>query len=95
LPEAISARLGNKVKLSWKLSSVSKLDGGEYSLKYETPEGVVSLKTKTVVMTIPSYVASTLLRPLSAAAADALSNFYYPPVAAVSISYPKEAIRSE
>ncbi|KAK7269541.1 hypothetical protein RIF29_22272 [Crotalaria pallida] len=95
LPEAISARLGNKVKLSWKLSSISKLDDGEYSLTYETPEGVVTLKSKTVVMTIPSYIASTLLRPLSAAAADALSKFHYPPVAAVSVSYPKEAIRSE
>ncbi|KAK7344329.1 hypothetical protein VNO77_13802 [Canavalia gladiata] len=95
LPDAISARLGNKVKLSWKLLSISKLDSGEYSLTYETPEGVVSLQCKTVVMTIPSYVASALLRPLSAAAADALSKFHYPPVAAVSISYPKEAIRSE
>ncbi|XP_019427918.1 PREDICTED: protoporphyrinogen oxidase 1, chloroplastic-like [Lupinus angustifolius] len=95
LPEAISARLGNKVKLSWKLSSIIKLDDGGYSLTYETPEGVVSLKSKTVVMTVPSSVASTLLRPLSAAAADALSKFYYPPVAAVSVSYPKEAIRSE
>ncbi|XP_004495854.1 protoporphyrinogen oxidase 1, chloroplastic [Cicer arietinum] len=95
LPEAISARLGSKVKLSWKLLSVSKLDSGEYSLTYETPEGVVSLQSKTVVMTIPSHVASTLLRPLAPTAADALSKFYYPPVAAVSISYPKEAIRSE
>lgn len=58
-------RLGNKVKLSWKLSRISKLDSGDYSLTYETPEGVVSVKSKTVVMTIPSHIASTLLRPLS------------------------------
>ncbi|KAI4301601.1 hypothetical protein L6164_034863 [Bauhinia variegata] len=95
LPDAISKRLGSKVKLSWKLSSISKLDNGEYSLTYETPEGVASLQSKSVVMTIPSYIASTLLRPLSTVAADALSKFYYPPVAAVSISYPKEAIRTE
>lgn len=95
LPNAISARLGNKVKLSWKLLSISKLDNGEYSLTYETPEGVVSVQSKSVVMTIPSHIASPLLRPLSPTAADALSKFYYPPVAAVSISYPKEAIRSE
>ncbi|XP_028770972.1 protoporphyrinogen oxidase 1, chloroplastic-like [Neltuma alba] len=95
LPKAISTRLGDRVKLSWKLSTISKLDSGEYSLTYETPEGVVSVQSKTVVLTIPSHVASTLLRPLSTTAADALSKFYYPPVAAVSISYPKEAIRTE
>lgn len=32
---------------------------------------------------------------LQAAAADALSQFYYPPVASVTVSYPKEAIRKE
>lgn len=58
-------RLGSKVKLSWKLSGVKKLDNGEYSLTYETPEGLVSLRSRSVVMTVPSYVASSLLRPLS------------------------------
>ncbi|XP_030471495.1 protoporphyrinogen oxidase 1, chloroplastic [Syzygium oleosum] len=95
LPNAIYERLGSKLKLSWKLLSITRLDNWGYNLTYETPEGVVSLQTKSVVMTIPSHVASGLLRPLSAAAADALSKFYYPPVAAVTISYPKEAIRSE
>lgn len=95
LPNAISKRLGSKVKLSWKLSSIMKLENEGYNLTYETPEGLVSLRSKTVVMTVPSHVASGLLRPLSAAAADALSKFYYPPVAAVSVSYPKEAILAE
>ncbi|PIA37868.1 hypothetical protein AQUCO_02900008v1 [Aquilegia coerulea] len=94
LPEALSKRLGGKVKLSWKLLSVKKLDRG-YTLTYETPEGLISVQTKSIILTVPSHVASSLLRPLSAVAADALSKFYYPPVAAVSISYPKEAIRKE
>ncbi|KAL5539855.1 hypothetical protein UlMin_045476 [Ulmus minor] len=95
LPNAISSRLGGKVKLSWKLSGITKLDNGGYNLTYETPEGLVSLQSKSVILTVPSYVASGLLRPLSAAAADSLSKFYYPPVAAVSVSYPKDAIWAE
>ncbi|KAL3572240.1 hypothetical protein D5086_026144 [Populus alba] len=95
LPDAIATRLGSNVKLSWKLSSIIKLENGGYSLTYETPEGLVSLLSKSVVFTVPSHIASTLLHPLSPTAADALSKLYYPPVAAVSISYPKEAIRPE
>lgn len=58
-------RLGNKVKLSWKLSSIGKSENGSYTLTYETPEGLVTVQSKTVVMTIPSHIASTLLRPVS------------------------------
>lgn len=58
-------RLGSKVKLSWKLTSITKLDNQGYLLAYETPEGVVSVQAKSVIMTIPSYVASDILRPLS------------------------------
>ncbi|GER50162.1 protoporphyrinogen oxidase [Striga asiatica] len=95
LPNAISSSLGDKVKLSWRLVTIAALDDGGYSLTYETPKGIASLKSRCVVMTVPSYVASGILRPLSDAAADALSKFYYPPVAAVTISYPKQAIREE
>lgn len=57
--------LGSKVKLSWKLTSITKSDGKGYILEYETPEGVVSVQAKSVIMTIPSYVASNILHPLS------------------------------
>jgi len=40
-------------------------------------------------------IIETCLCPPQSDAADALSRFYYPPVAAVTISYPKEAIRKE
>ncbi|KAL1833035.1 hypothetical protein DCAR_0103084 [Daucus carota subsp. sativus] len=95
LPNAIAKRLGNKVKLSWKLSSIEKLENESYTLTYETPEGPVTVQSKTVVMTVPSHIASTLLRPVSVVAAEALSKLYYPPVAAVSVSYPEEAVRTE
>jgi len=58
-------RLGSKVKLSWKLSGITKLESGGYNLTYETPDGLVSVQSKSVVMTVPSHVASGLLRPLS------------------------------
>lgn len=57
-------RLGSNVKLSWKLSGIVKLDNGGYGLSYETPEGLVSLQSKSVVLTVPSHIASNLLDPL-------------------------------
>ncbi|ERN02059.1 protoporphyrinogen oxidase 1, chloroplastic [Amborella trichopoda] len=95
LPEAIASRLGGKVKLSWKLSSIKQLDGRGYTLSYDTPEGSLSIRTKSIILTVPSYVASSILHPLSNDAADALSKFFYPPVAAVSVSYSYESIRKE
>ncbi|CAA7398615.1 unnamed protein product [Spirodela intermedia] len=95
LPNAIVSRLGDRVKLSWKLASIEKSEGKGYVLTYDTPEGVVSVAADCVVLTVPSYIASNLLRPLSNDAAEALAKFYYPPVAAVTISYPSESIRSE
>ncbi|KAL0389787.1 UNVERIFIED_CONTAM: Protoporphyrinogen oxidase, chloroplastic [Sesamum calycinum] len=65
LPNAISSSLGNKVKLSWRLTTITTLENGGYLLTYETPSGMVSLRSRSVVMTVPSYVASTILRPLS------------------------------
>jgi protoporphyrinogen/coproporphyrinogen III oxidase len=93
LPEAIAAKLG-AVRTSWTLKEVSK-DGDLYRLKYDTPEGSKELRARTVALTVPSYVAADLIRPVSAKAADALAGFDYPPVAAVTLSYPESAILSD
>ena len=76
--------LGSKVKLSWKLTSITKSDGKGYVLVYETPEGVVSVQAKSVIMTIPSYVASDILRPLSVSMK--LSIFTFPETGALCFS---------
>ncbi|MCO5576364.1 hypothetical protein L7F22_030174 [Adiantum nelumboides] len=95
LPKAIAEQLGSSVKLNWKLESVERASGGGYELLYGTPEGKKSVSTKSVLLTVPSYIASDIVRQLSPSAADSLAKFYYPPVAAVTISYPKSAIRED
>ncbi|KAI5070259.1 hypothetical protein GOP47_0014602 [Adiantum capillus-veneris] len=93
LPKAIAEKLGSSVKLNWKLESIQRASGGGYELFYATPEGMKAVFTKSVLLTLPSYAASNIVRQLSPSAADSLAKFYYPPVAAVTISYPKSAIR--
>ncbi|BBM99442.1 protoporphyrinogen/coproporphyrinogen III oxidase [Marchantia polymorpha subsp. ruderalis] len=95
LPNAIAAKLGDKVKVNWKLESIEKSGDGEYRLTYETPQGKKVVSTKSIVLTVPSYIAKDLLAPLSEKTSNALAKFYYPPVAAVTISYPKSAIKEE
>ena len=53
------------MKLNWKLESIQVASGGGYKLAYKTLEGEKSVLTKSVLLTVPSYVASSILRPLS------------------------------
>ncbi|GJP36109.1 hypothetical protein CLOM_g20634 [Closterium sp. NIES-68] len=96
LPNGIANKLGDRVRLGWKLSAIEKQPGGSgFLLSYDTPEGAKKLAARSLLLTVPSYIAADLLKPYSPAASAALSSFYYPPVAAVTISYPKEAIRED
>jgi oxygen-dependent protoporphyrinogen oxidase len=94
LPAGIAAKLGGAVRTGWELSAISK-DGELYRLQYNTPQGPREVRTRTVALTVPSYVAADLVRGASAAAADALSSFDYPPVAAVTLAYPESALRPD
>ena len=62
---ATLVRLGDSVKLNWKLESIQVASGSGYKLIYKTPEGVKAVLAKSVLLTVPSYVASNILRPLS------------------------------
>ena len=94
LPDAMAAKVSDSIRTSWTLKSIEK-EGELYRLKYDTPDGPKQVRTKTVALTVPSYVAAELLRPASNVAADTLSNIDYPPVAAVTLSYPESALRSD
>lgn len=98
LPEAIANKMSDAIRTSWTLKRISKEISGEeslYRLTYDTPQGQKEIRTRTVALTVPSYVASDLLRDVSSVAADAIGNFDYPPVAAVTLAYPETAIRED
>lgn len=94
LPEAIASKISGAIRTSWTLKSIQKEDG-VYRLRYDTPSGPRDVRTRTVALTVPSYVAADLIRPVSGTAANALSSFDYPPVAAVTLTYPESAVRPD
>ena len=95
LPSAIADKLGpDRVALNWQLKSIEK-EGEKFVLRYETPEGARTVKAKSVALTVPAYVAADLDEGKAPAAAKALREFDYPPVAAVTVAYPLSAIRKD
>lgn len=65
---------------------------GTYKLRYDTPEGSRTVRSRSVALTVPAYVAAGLVEGESPAAASLLKEIDYPPVAAVSLAYPKTSI---
>ncbi|CAG9460956.1 unnamed protein product [Pedinophyceae sp. YPF-701] len=95
LPEAIAKNLEGQIRLQWQLQGIEKTPEGLYKLSYSTPEGDKVLTSRSVALTVPSYVAADLLAAAAPAAKDALASFDYPPVAAVTIAYPLSAIKED
>ncbi len=96
LPNAIANKLKDNVRVSWKLTKLTKnKETGLFELSYDTPDGSKLIKAKTVAMTVPAYTAAELFKEEIPDAAKALATFDYPPVGAVTITYPESAIRED
>merc|ERR1712151_500148 len=89
-------KAGVQLHRRWKLRSLS-FDAQKqlHILKYDTPNGVVALRSRAVIMTSPSYVTGKLLRPLHQDAAKLLEQIEHPVVAAVTVEYPRSAFREQ
>eukprot|EP00467_Chlorarachnion_reptans_P001350 CAMPEP_0114510122 /NCGR_PEP_ID=MMETSP0109-20121206/13607_1 /TAXON_ID=29199 /ORGANISM="Chlorarachnion reptans, Strain CCCM449" /LENGTH=551 /DNA_ID=CAMNT_0001689385 /DNA_START=290 /DNA_END=1945 /DNA_ORIENTATION=- len=82
-----------RVRTSWKLTDVSSDNDGWYTATFNTPNGMRALKTKALSITAPAHKAQEFLENVANDAGELLSNIYYPPVASVTLAYPKEALR--
>ena len=56
---------------------------------------MVQIRTRSVALTVPAYVAADLVRRDCPDASMALKSLDYPPVAAVTVSYPMSAIKQD
>ncbi|CAM9806005.1 unnamed protein product, partial [Heterosigma akashiwo] len=92
-----------KVKLSWTLTKLEADAGrGGYLATYETPAGPQTVRARSVVCTAPAHAIGEALAPALPEAREVFSRLreviarvgiYHPPVAAVTVAYPKSAFR--
>jgi len=109
LPNAISKELGvgpgEKIRLEHKATKIEKktnTDGDYYEATFETPNGSKTIKAKTVVSTMPAHCISDVLEPVMEESKEIFEKIredidrigvYYPPVAAVTVAYPKKSFK--
>lgn len=92
LPEAVAERLGDRLRLEWRLDALQKTDDGKYSATYETPDGPRTIIAKTVAITAPANASAHILKDI-APGAQRLKEIYYPTVWSVTLAYPKSEFK--
>jgi len=69
------------------VTQMSRGANGGFEMLADTPSGLTQFQTSQLVIATPTYTAASLLKPLASAAANALSEIEYAPVAVVSLGY--------
>jgi oxygen-dependent protoporphyrinogen oxidase len=102
LPNAIAKELGDKVELQWKVTKIEKTDNGAYKATFETPNGVQTVTAKSIVSTVPAHSLANVLEPVMPESKSIFEKvrseidrigIYHPPVAAVTVAYPKSSFK--
>jgi oxygen-dependent protoporphyrinogen oxidase len=102
LPNAIAKELGDKVELQWKVTKIEKTDNGSYKATFETPNGVQTVTAKSIVSTVPAHSLANVLEPVMPESKSIFEKvrteidrigIYHPPVAAVTVAYPKSSFK--
>lgn len=88
LPKAIADKLGDSVKLEWKMTALEALNDGRYRATYETPDGRLSVVAKAIAITAPARAAASILNHI-APGTKRYEDIHYPSVWSVSLAYPK------
>jgi len=87
LTDALTSKLGDSLRIHTRVAQISLGANGRFELLADTPSGPARFQTSQLVAATPAYTAASLLKPLASAAADALAQIEYAPVAVVSLGY--------
>lgn len=93
LPDAIVSQMKDDVRLRCDVTAVSSIGEGTFRVEFHEGGSKRTLDADAVVFAIPSYVASTLVRPSSKKLAELLDGIYYPPVAEVFLGFRVDQIK--
>jgi len=102
LPKAIAAELKDKINLEWRITKITKATNGGYIATFDTPEGVQIIQTRSIVSTVPAHSLANVLQPVMPESKSifekvrseiARIGVYHPPVAAVTVAYPKASFK--
>lgn len=91
LPDALAARLG-KVMLATRATGLERDNGGAWVVSAEGPDGPARFQARAAVLAVPAFEAVALVRAHAPAAASALEQIVYPPVAVVASAYDRGAV---
>ncbi len=87
LINALTEKLGDSLRTDARVTQMSRGANGGFEMLADTPSGLTQFQTSQLVIATPTYTAASLLKPLASAAANALSEIEYAPVAVVSLGY--------
>ena len=99
----------SKIGLQWKATKIEKDSSGVgegeeggYKVTFDTPDGVQTVLAKSVVSTVPAHSISDVLEPVMPESPEIFKRvrkaidrvgIYHPPVAAVTVAYPKKSFK--
>jgi protoporphyrinogen/coproporphyrinogen III oxidase len=87
LPARLAGALGESVRLGSRVAGIATAEGG-----YEVEAGARRLRTAAVVLAVPAAAAAALLAPLAPEAGRALGEIEAPPLACVSLAWPRRDV---
>jgi len=94
----------SRVRLQWSITQLERQADGKYVASFDTPDGPQTVVAKSVVSTAPAHALKDVLSPVMPEASSIFDKLredigrrgiYHPPVAAVTVAYPKDAFKDD